>query len=96
MSIKYGYAMRQSLPTGKFKFLSREEIDRLDIDSIDDEAATGYILEVDLKYPSALHDNHNDFPLAAEPLKVSSEMLSPYCKKLSHGHIPTEKLIPNL
>ena len=92
----YGYAMRQHLPTGDFKFLSRDEIDRLDIDSVDDEAATGYILEVDLTYPTRLHDAHNDYPLAPEKLKVSPDMLSPYCKALSNGHVLTEKLIPNL
>jgi hypothetical protein len=92
----YGYAMRQPLPTGDFKFLSRDEIDRLDIDSVDDEAATGYILEVDLRYPPNLHDKHNDYPLAPERLKISPEMLSPYCKNLSADHVLTEKLIPNL
>jgi hypothetical protein len=92
----YGYAMRQPLPTGDLKFLSRDEIDRLGIDSIDDDTATGYILKVDLKYPSSLNDKRNDFPLAPERLKISPEMLSPHCKNLSHGHVLTENLVPNL
>jgi hypothetical protein len=85
----YSYAMRQLLLTEDFKFLSRDEIVRLDIDSVDDEAATGYILEVDLRYPSNLHDKYNDYPLASERLKTSPEMLSPYrclarhCAKLA-------------
>jgi hypothetical protein len=92
----YGYAMRQPLPTGDFKFLSRDEINRLDIDSVDDEAATGYILEVDLRYPPNLHNKHNDYPLAPERLKISPEMLSPHCKNLIADHVLTEKIIPNL
>ena len=37
------------------------------------------ILEVDLEYPEYLHDRHNDYPFAAEKMKVKKEMLSPYC-----------------
>ena len=36
----------------------------------------GYILEVDLEYPEALHASHN-YPLAPETLKISNDMLSP-------------------
>lgn len=38
----------------------------------------GIILEVDLEYPEELHNLHNDYPLAAEKLKVNNDMLSPY------------------
>ena len=41
------------------------------------------ILEVDLEYPKELHELHNDYPLAVEKIKVTKEMLSPYCKKYS-------------
>jgi hypothetical protein len=88
--------MQQHLPISNFRFLSEQEINQLDIDSIADDASTGYILEVDLNYPSKLHDLHNCFPLAPEKMKVRHEMLSPYCKNLSTGQIITEKLIPNL
>ena len=37
----------------------------------------GYILEVDLEYPEELHELHNDYPLAAEKMKVTKDMLSP-------------------
>lgn len=42
----------------------------------------GIILEVDLKYDKSLHKLHNDLPLAPEKVKVTKEMLSPYCKKI--------------
>ncbi|GFT46277.1 uncharacterized protein TNCV_3126521 [Trichonephila clavipes] len=37
-----------------------------DILNLSDESDVGYILEVDLEYPSDLHDKHSDFPLAPE------------------------------
>ena len=40
------------------------------------------ILEVDLEYPKELHELHNDYPLAAEKMKVTKEILSPYCKNI--------------
>ena len=58
------------------------------------------ILEVDLEYPKELHELHNDYPLAAEKMKVTKEMLSPYCKNIqeqfgiSIGQVA--KLIPTL
>ena len=58
------------------------------------------ILEVDLEYPKELHELHNDYPLAAEKMKVTKEMLSPYCKNIQDkfgiriGQVA--KLIPTL
>ncbi|GFW44515.1 uncharacterized protein TNCV_4389741 [Trichonephila clavipes] len=37
-----------------------------DILNLSDGSDVGYILEVDLEYPSDLHDKHSDFPLAPE------------------------------
>ncbi len=96
----YGWAMSQSLPTGEFDWLTEQEIADLDITNVVDDNEEGYILEVDLHYPSELHDLHNDYPLAPEKMKISPEMLSPYCQDLSEclnlhgGAVP--KLVPNL
>jgi hypothetical protein len=96
----YGWAMSQPLPTGEFDWLTDQEIAELDITDVADDNEQGYVLEVDLHYPSKLHDLHNDYPLAPEKMKVSSEMLSPYCLELSEclnlrgGAVP--KLVPNL
>ena len=39
-------------------------------------------LEIDLEYPKESHEMHNDYPLAAEKIKVTKEMLSPYSKNI--------------
>ena len=60
----------------------------------------GKIYEVDLEYPDELHHLHNDYPWAAEKIKVTDEMLSDYCKRIknkyniSSGNV--HKLIPTL
>ena len=89
--------MSQPLPTSEFRFLTPEEIDEVDITDVPDDHHTGYNLEVDLEYPPELHDLHNDYPLAAEKLTVTKEMLSSYARSFAdHHHILTEKLVPNL
>ena len=92
--------MSQPLPTREFDWLTDQEIADLDVTDVADDNEQGYILEVDLQYPSELHDFHNDYPLAPEKMKISSEMLSPYshelleCLNIRGGAVP--KLVPNL
>ena len=74
----YGCAMSMPLPISDFRWLSREEIDALDIAALPADSKTGYILEDDLEYPQHLHDLHSDYPLAPERLHVTEEMLSTY------------------
>ena len=40
----------------------------------------GYLLEVDVKYPKELHENHNELPFLVVKMKIGRE----------------EKLVPNL
>ena len=58
------------------------------------------MLEVDLKYPSELHDLHNDYPLAPEKLEISQNMLSKYCFDIANKYGikigGVNKLVPNL
>ena len=79
----YGWAMSQPLPTGEFDWLTEEKIATFNVEEVPDDSEEGYILEVDLSYPTDLHDLNNDYPLAPEKMKISSETLSSYCRELS-------------
>ncbi|GFY42395.1 uncharacterized protein TNIN_238631 [Trichonephila inaurata madagascariensis] len=70
----YGYAMSKYLPLKDFVW-SDNNLTEQDILNLSDESDVGYILEVDLEYPSDLHDKHSDFPLAPE------NKAPPNCKK---------------
>ena len=96
----YGWAMSQYLPTGNFKWLSQNQIEKPNLGKYTENSKKGLILEVDLEYPQELHDLHNDYPLGPEKVKVAKDMLSDYCKKIadkfniSSGLV--HKLIPTL
>ena len=79
----YGWAMSQYLPTGNFKWLSQNQIEKTNLGKYTENSKKGLILEVDLEYPQELHDLHNDYPLGPEKIKVAKDMLSDYCKKIA-------------
>ena len=94
----YGWAMSQPLPMTEFQWV--EEPEKIDFMNIAEDAEKGYILEVDLHYPHEIHDEHNDYPMAPEPLTIPIQELSDHSKKLRKDlnmtSKPTEKLTPNL
>ena len=96
----YGWAMSQYLPTGGFKWMTEKQINKINLTKYKEDSDKGIILEVDLEYPKELHNLHNDYPLAAEKIKVTNDMLSEYCKNISDKYnISTglvHKLIPTL
>ena len=98
MNDLYSWAMSDYLPYGWFKWL--KNIDKFDVNSISEKRPTGYILNVDLKYPDELHVLPNDYPLAPEKLAITYGMLSDYCKKSADEYEikvgEVKKLIPNL
>ena len=76
----YGWAMSQPLPTGGFKWMKNLTVD-LVLKILEKEQArknggycqrgtVGFLLEVDLEYPSELWKKHNDYPLAPERLNI--------------------------
>ena len=100
MNNLYGASMSQCLPTGGFKWLNQKKISKINLGTYTADSKKGLILEVDLQYPSNLHNLHNDYPLGPEKLKVTKDMLSPYRKNIqekygiSIGQV--DKLIPTL
>ena len=92
----YGWAMSQCLPTGGFRWMTQKQIDKVNLAACTEDRKKGIILEVDLEYPDNLHDLHNGYPV----MKVTKEMLSPYCKNIQQksgvaiGQVA--KLIPTL
>ena len=96
----YRWAMSHYLPTGGFRWLTEKEINKIDLAKYKEDSKKGVILKVDLEYPQVLHDLHNNYPLAPEKMKVTKEMLSPYCESIrekfniSIGQV--HKLIPTL
>ena len=94
----YGWSVSEYLPYREFEWV--ENVDKLDVMSINGKSEMRYFLEVDLEYPDKLHELHNDYPLAPEKLAVTSDMISKYCKKvvdkydIKFGDV--KKLIPNL
>ena len=78
----YGWAMSQYLPTGLMRFLSKDEIEQCDLKTVAEDSEEGYILEVELEYPTDIHDWHNCYPLPPSHEVVNDEKLSPYSKNL--------------
>ena len=84
----YRWSMSQYLPTGKFRWMTNKEINKIDLGKYKTDGNKGLILEVDLEYPQELHDAHNDYPVAPEKVKVTSDgMLSEYCTKIAKNII---------
>ena len=87
--------MSQPMPTGGFQWVNYTD----QILETPANADHGFILEVDLAYPPALHADHNDYPLAPEKLTITKDQMSPYQQKLIDElgvSISCEKLVPNL
>ena len=95
----YGWAMFQSLPTHGFRFLQQDQISALKLQGLSDDAEDGYIFEVDLHYPTHLHDRHDDYPLPPphpESLVIYRSMYSSTQQAVFPESAPQRKLTPNL
>ena len=96
----YGWAMSQYLPAGGFRWMTQNQIDKINLAKYKEDSKKGLILEVDLDYPEDLHDLHNDYPLAPEKIKTTEDMLSEYSKEIAKKYNISiglvHKLIPTL
>ena len=79
-----------------FRILDDDEAQDLDLEDLDDEADDGYIYEVDLHYPTRLHNKHDDYPLAPESIVIDRSMYSPIQSTVFPESAPQKKLTPNL
>jgi hypothetical protein len=97
MNNLYGWAMIQKLPVRNFEWVDPNEYDEEFLLNCDTEGEKGYFLEVDLEYPTHLHNEHNDLPFCPE---TTTGQWSNYCQEIGEtlgiklGK--EEKLIPNL
>ena len=83
----YGYAMQQYLPYADFEWVT--EGDYLNLDTLlrlAPDSEIGVVVEVTLKYPRHLHDQHQDFPLAPHRKSVPYQELSPIAKLICDKH----------
>ena len=94
----YGGVMEKlPLPTKDFRKVNvtLEHVLQTPIDS-----PVGYILEVDLEYPDALHDLQEDFPLAPTKEIVDGAFLSDYqlniLERMGMKNVKTAKLVQTL
>ena len=60
--------MSQPLPTSKFKWV---DIKPSQISALTASKIKGYLLEVGVKYPTDLHDSHNDLPFMCDKMKIN-------------------------
>ena len=60
----YGKAMMDFLPVGGFRWMTREELTVEFICGLPDEGKFSCFVDCTLFYPSALHNVHDDYPLA--------------------------------
>ena len=77
--------MIQDLSHSSFKFLSKEEVNNINLDSIAENSLIGFILEVDLEYCKELHDLHSNYPLCYD-------VLSKCCKDIADWYDITPSL----
>ena len=68
----YGWAMSQKLPTHGFKLMDVCNLTSVKKRFEKKDTKIGYIFEVDLEYPSSLWEEHNDYPLAPERIKIDN------------------------
>ena len=88
----YGGVMQQDkLPIADY--ILRSDIPLSEILNTPDDAQVGYFVEVDLSYPTHLHDDHRDFPLAPTKDFVEDAWLSDYQIELKEQHnLPNSKV----
>ena len=79
----YGWAMSKALSKGGFKCVRTMPTEKEILSKKKEHAKQGWILEVDLEYPTKLHNSLNACPLAPEKKKMKRKWVSEYQRKLA-------------
>jgi hypothetical protein len=107
-NLLYSGCLRNYLPYRNFRwkaeFFNSSDINKFVELTMNtpDEGTKGFIAEIDLEYPTELHDSHNDFPLAPQCLEINYEDLSEYTKSVMNiqgvrpGSLKHKKLVGDL
>ena len=75
----YGCKKIQYLPTDGFKWLTQNEINKLDVKAIQENIIKGWISKIVLEYSEELQNLLNDYPLVTEKIEIKESVLSNYC-----------------
>ena len=70
--------MEKCADSYKYRHLIRYLRER---EALNENLTVGLVLEVDLDYPTELHDKHNDYPLAPESKTICESEISEYSKE---------------
>ena len=68
----YGKATMEPLPVGSFRWMRNEELNKDFVCGLSDEGECSCFVDCTLVYPSALHNVHDDYPLA--PMKREDQL----------------------
>ncbi|XP_021958954.1 uncharacterized protein LOC110854831 [Folsomia candida] len=80
----YGSAMCSALPEKDYKWLTEYELSRVRanpnafVNSLQDDAETGYFFEVNLEIPPEIHNKLNDYPPAPTKRCVNKDEVAPH------------------
>ena len=76
----YGNCLRKYHAVGSYKWLTQNQISKIDWANLSSESNTGYILQVDIEYPDFLHKDHESLPICPEHKDINYHDLSEYSK----------------
>ena len=75
----YGCKKIQYLPTDGFKWLTQDDINKLDVKAFQENIIKCWISKVVLEYSEELQNLLNDYPLVTEKIEIKESVLSNYC-----------------
>lgn len=91
----YAGTMQKEMPVGGYKWCP--DVTLSEILSTPSDSPFGYFVEVDLIYPTNIHDLHNDLPLAPEKIKIPKHWKSDYANSFGiQVSCATNKLVETL